>query len=396
MGVYKLENGKWRLQVRRRTAQIDEVFDTEEAAQARLEQVNTIAKAASGADSSLRQLWEKYRLSSDFRDKKSKTQSTEAGRIIPVLDALGDYSLRTLEENIHLIYDYKDSRLRHVSTRTRRVLSKTSVRLEMAALSAVVAFAKERRMIRENFMSHISRPVGEKRKRRVPLKEQGGLQLAARAFGSPTEVPARFALLMRYLGCRPGELKELKNDDVNLQQRELLFRDTKNHTDRRVHLIEQAAGMLAAQRQYHQEHTPASPFLFTTWGKDKSWKPYNYSTGVKTLRREKVVEHDYHAHAMRREYISRAIEAGLEYSTIRKQTGHKSTQAIEIYDEGLSTSEDQRAIQDAHAAILKREHLLGTLEALGLQHGDLEKVMAALEKRPAQSEWIEPFPPSDA
>jgi len=392
VGIHRLDSGKWRLQVRRKSLNVDEVFDTKDEASARLEQLEAVTKVKNGADATLRQIWEIYKLSSEFSEKKAKTQSTELGRIVPVLKELGGYSLRTLQENTGLIYAYRDTRLRTKSTRTKRVLSKTSVRLEMAALSAVVAFAKERQMIPANFVSYISRPAPEKRRRRVPLKEQGGLQLAAHAHGAPTEVPARFALLMRFLGCRPGELKELRKDDVNLRQQDLLFRDTKNGTDRRVHAVDQARGLLAAQMRYHQENTPDSPFLFTTWGKDKTWKPYNYANGVNILRQHKVVKADYHAHAMRREYISRAIEAGLEYATIRKQTGHKSTQAIEIYDEGLSTSEDQRAIHEAHAAVLKREQLLGAIEAIGVKPEDLDKVMAALEKRAPDSEWIVPFP----
>lgn len=186
--------------------------------------------------------------------------------------------------------------------------------------------------------------------------------MAAHEPGSPLVMPARFVLLLRLLGCWPGELAGLLVTDIHLDQRELLFRDTKNGTDRRVHTTDQVAGLIAAQRDDTPEY---APYLFSTWGRKGEWRPYNYSYAVKKLRASCLVGQDFHAHAMRREFISRAIEAGLTYSTIRKQTGHKSTQAIEIYDEALSTAPEIRAALDKLEVTVRREQLDGAFEALG-------------------------------
>ena len=103
-----------------------------------------------------------------------------------------------------------------------------------------------------------------------------------------------------------------------------------------------------------------------------------YANGVKLLRRLGVVLPDYHAHAGRREFVSRAIEGNVPHMTIKKQTGHKSTQALEIYDRGLSTAPTIRAELDRLAADVKDEGLLGALRALGLTP-EQERKLAAMQ-----------------
>lgn len=333
----------------------------------------------------LDEIWEMYAESYDFAQKAKNTQTTERCRIQPVLEKLGQYSLKNLAENTNVIYDYIDDRTRVISRRTKKKLSSTSIRLEIAALSALVAFAKKRRLTHSNFIRHIDRPTTKKRKRRVPQAEQGKLQLAAHAHGTVTAEPARFALLLRLMGCRPGELAELRITDVNLKKREALFRDTKNGTDRLAHIVPQAIGLLDAQMQSTDND---APYVFSSKCRNKSWRPYNYSYGIKLLRNAGIVDHDFHAHASRREYISRAIEAGIPLSTIRKMTGHKSTQALEIYDEGLSTAPEIRAVLDKHAATVKDEQLIGALEALGLKGDHLEEVAAMIERRKPRTDCV--------
>ncbi|MTD33409.1 tyrosine-type recombinase/integrase [Paludibacterium denitrificans] len=172
-------------------------------------------------------------------------------------------------------------------------------------------------------------------------------------------------------GCRPGELKELRKEDLRLEKRELTFRDTKNGTYRNVHITSDAAQMLYLQLV----DTPDdSAFVFCTRARTGAWVPYNYSYGVKLLRKESVVAPDFRMHAGRREFISRAIESNVPYATIRKQTGHKSTQALEIYDEGLSTAPEIRAELDRLADKVQQESLVGAFEALCTTDEQRQKV----------------------
>lgn len=390
MGVTRLPSGKFRVQVRRKgLPPVDQTFNTVAQANAAMAAAMQRTQPSSSGDITLNEVWTLYADSFEFAKKAPNTRATERCRIQPVLAALGQYSCQNLELNTDAIYDYIDRRVRAKSARTKRTLSPTSVRLEIAALSALVAFAKKRRLTRSNFVRTIERPASQKRKRRVPPTEQGKLQIAAHTHFTETTEPARFALLLRLLGCRPGELAGLLKADVDLKRTQLVFRDTKNRTDRCVHVTTQAVGLLQAQIDATEDD---APFAFPSQTRKKEWRPYNYSYAIQRLKNAKIVAPDFHAHASRREYISRAIEAGLPYATIRKQTGHKSTQALEIYDEGLSTAPEIRAVLDKHEATVKTEQLVGAFEALGFSGEELERMTAMLEKRKPVSEWVVPFP----
>lgn len=380
MSVMRLASGRWRVQIRRKHLKLDELHDSEEAARA-AEAEALAANPVPGRGLTLRVLWSRYEGSMQFDKKAANTQKTERGRIQPVLAVLGDYTLADLEADPQPIYDYMDKRARHISPRTKRRISDDSIRLEVATLSALVKFAKQRKLVRENFVSHISRPGGEKRKRRVSPVEQGKLKLHTTNSDPAVAQASRYLLLIRHLGCRPTELAELLVADTDLNAREVLFRDTKNGTDRRVHATPEAVGLLEWQLQAIEEDCP---YVFPTWsGYKRKWVPYNYTYGVKLLRELGVIAEDMHAHAGRREFVSRAIEAGVPLLTIKKATGHKSTQALEIYDEGLSVAPGIRAQLDALAEVVKDENLVGELKAAGISP---EKLVAFLERTGA-SGW---------
>ncbi len=383
MSVIKLSNGRWRLQIRRKTLKVDELYDTEEAA--REAEAAALGTHVESGRITLRQLWQRYIDSALFEEKSEQTQRTESTRIKPVLAVLGDCTPQQLADDPGPIYDFIESRRKVVSERTHKKLSNTSRRLEIAALSSLIEYAKQRRIVRENFVSHISRPAGKRRKRRMAPDEQGKLAVYCRNGDPKVAQAARFMLLLRHLGCRPGELAPTLLKNVRLEAKEMLFPDTKNGLDRIAHVTHDAAALLHLQLQV----VPAgSPYLFSTWSPSKNaWVPYNYSYGVTLLRELGVIAQDLHAHAGRREFVSRSIESGLPLLTIKQQTGHKSTQALEEYDEALSTSPEIRAALDAVAEKVKQENLMGAFEALGLTDEQREKLL----RMTGQDGWVAPF-----
>lgn len=384
MSVVKLASGRWRLQIRRKTLKVDELHDTEEAATA-AEAEYLGAHRETGQGFTLSQLWSRYVDSEMFESKAEHTQRTERLRIQPVLAALGDCTATELEADPGPIYDYIEARRKVISERTGKKLSGTSRRLELAALSSVIAYAKQRRIVRENFVSSISRPATVKRKKRVTPIEQGKLAAFARNGDPFVAQAARFLLLIRHLGCRPGELVSLRVDDVQLDRSELLFRDTKNRQDRRVHVTSDAAQLLHLQLPDVPEKCPR---VFFTWSyKKRDWVPYNYSSGVERLRELDVIDEDTHAHAGRREFVSSAVEHGTPLLTIKKQTGHKSVQALEIYDEGLSTAPGVRSELDRLAAAVRDENFISNWDAAGITPEQREKLLASIGK----STWVDPF-----
>jgi len=386
MSIMQLPNGKFRVQLRRKGfPKFDKVFLTRGEAEAAEASVKGEQKAVEApAELTLADCWARYSQSQSFLQKAAKTRSTETGRIQPVLAVLGDYSILNLQNAPALIYDYIDRRSSTISAKTKKKLSSTSVRLEIAALSAVIAFAKQRKIIPANFIRQIERPAQAKRKRRVDGVEVAGLRSVGLSSDMRAAEAARFALLLRYIGCRPGELAKLRREDVSLSKSELTFRNTKyQQKDRLIHLTKTAIDLLDTQIRFCKEHSIQSHYVFSTRKKTSSAdKPdyalYNYESAIKLLRRTGVVEKSFHAHAMRREFISKAIETGLPYATIRKQTGHHSTQAIEIYDEGLSTAPEIREALDRHEQAISADELAGMMRRMGATSEQIRAIEAAM------------------
>ena len=178
MSISQLPNGKWRLQIRRKYLDHDQVFESKKEAQ--LVETELLKKPKPGKGDTITTLWLRYQESNDFAQKSEQTQITERNRIKHVLAAMGGVPIQELEGNPARIYDYIDARKKQRTIRTNRPVGNGSIRLEIAALSAVVEFAKKRRIVRENFVSGISRPTVKPRTRRIESTEQGGLNLACR------------------------------------------------------------------------------------------------------------------------------------------------------------------------------------------------------------------------
>ncbi len=387
MSIMQLPSGNFRVQLRRKGfPKFDKVFPTREEAEAAEAAVTGEQKAIEApTEITLAECWDRYSQSQAFLQKAAKTRSTEAGRIKPVLAILGSYSIFNLQNAPALIYEYIDKRSIIISSKTKKKMSSTSVRLEIAALSSVIAFAKQRKIIPANFIRQIERPAQAKRKRRVDGVEVAGLRSVALSSNERNAEAARFTLLLRYIGCRPGELASVRREDVSLPKSELVFRNTKYQSkDRLIHLTKTAIDLLDTQIRFYKEAGIKSPYVFSTRTKTSTtdnpeYVFYNYESGVKLLRKMGVIEKSFHAHAMRREFISKAIETGLPYATIRKQTGHHSTQAIEIYDEGLSTAPEIREALDRHEKSISADELAGMMRRMGAAPEQIRAILAAMK-----------------
>ncbi|RZU02156.1 tyrosine-type recombinase/integrase [Rivibacter subsaxonicus] len=393
MPVFQLPSGSWRVQIRRKgLPHFDKVFETEnEARMVEAEQLSLPAQGFQPAEITLRDLWEKYAASSDFRTKALTTQTTESGRIKPVLRHLGDYALKHLENAPGLIYEFIDLRERAVSHRTGKPLSSTSRRLEIAALSSVVIWAKKRRYVKENFVRTISRPGQAKRTRRVPPIEIAKIQAGMHHEDPVVRQASRFMYLMRWVGCRAGELSRLMWSNVNWPSGDAMFTNTKYKAEnRRVHLTPSVLEVLRTQQDYSLEFFPGSPYVFTSLARaldaPEPFRPFNYSGAVKTLLAFDIVAAGFHTHAMRREFISRAIEEGMTYARIGKQTGQRSIASVQIYDQGDVLAKTQRAAIDEHTtSVITSDVFLGFAQILGMTPSQLRAAQSGqpVSKEPA-------------
>jgi integrase len=382
--AHQLSNGSWRVLIRRKGhPTIDRSFARQDEAEAferqQLELIDAGTKLWT-ATMTLSEAIAQYKASTRFSQKTQRTQTTESSRLKAVEAALGAYSLERLEDG-QRIAAFRDARAKRILPKEQRIASPDSVRLELAALSSVLNWAVECRIILRNPLIGMHRPVGQPRKRRVFPDEEAGLWTAANNPAESDEVreAARFALIQREMGCRPGELVALLRDDVDFESRAARFRDTKyRREDRDVHLTEKAVQALAAQAVHAEVSTPASPFFFSTRSRYGGvWVPANYRKYVQLLRDKGVVRKDFHAHAVRREYVSSAFENGLSHADVMRMTGHRSYAAVQIYNRSVNLHPEVRKRLDGEAK-KRNSYLVKTFaEQVGLTESELKEFLVA-------------------
>lgn len=373
MGIQQLPTGKFRVQDRRAGyAKYDKSFDTREAAEAAWAARLRLKEKATAADTTVREAWELYLESSDFDELAKNSQDAYKQKIQPALKELGDYSLAVLEDNTELVR-------RHFDKRRKTGGANETIRLEIASLSAVVKFAVARELIAQNFVAKVKRPKPTQRNRRVQPVEKAGLHMETLK-GEATAQHARFNLLLGCLGCRPGELGAARKEDIDFAKNDLLIGPGKNGEARRVHLTDDAKTLLRSQLQHS---LPDSPYIFNSRRKDGTPAPYRYNNGLRTLRRNNVVEATYHPHAMRREFISNAIENNVELPMLMKHTGHKSLQAIDIYNKALSTAAPARRLFDKLGEKQKKAILIETAKLAGATREQLKQMFGEDALEPA-------------
>lgn len=379
MAITQLASGKWRVQIRRKELKLDRVFDTKkEAIQAEAEALGKVKPRENAK--TLANVWERYQQGLEFNSKKPSTQQTERVRSGPLLRELGKLEMKQLTASKAAISEYLAKRSKEKSTRTGKVPSGTSLRLELALFSTLCKFAEDMGISSGNPAREIRRkPKSQKRKRRVGEDEISSLEicLSDNRFWQVHE-HCRFMMLLYHVGCRPGELASAKWKNVDLPDRTIAFEDTKNGETRKAHLVESACLLIRDQIRHVQKKTEGlSCFLFSTLSKKtKEWKEFNYIQSVKTLKKYEIVKEDFHAHAMRREFVSRLIENETPLLSIKKQTGHKTVSAVEIYDEGLATSQQLRQSLDKEAERTQELTMRAHLKSLGLSREQIEQVVA--------------------
>lgn len=415
----KLPNGTYRVQIRvSGFPTIDRTFNSLKAAETfEREQREQIRLGPTPLTQDLRfdAAVELYQRSGQFRKKKPTTQKTERSRIQRAVEALGAYSLENLADGqrIRLFVDtLHDGQLRILERKpngrlgvkrgARRrdgdpdgTLRNESIRLEIAAISSVMNWAVAMGILVSNPIKHMPRPSDLPRRRRLHRDEELAIfTLAIREDVAGTQMgeDVRFIALLRELGCRPGELAELRREDIDLQGRALRFRDTKNGTDRTVPIVEAVADLLSPQLVHAELQAPSSPFLFTSFGRDGTARRFYYRTSVDRLRKEGVVEPDFFAAACRREHASAAFEHGLHHEDIRKQTGHKSIKALEIYNVSDALHPDARRRLESEARRRAMERFEDMAAALQVSVTELQAFVTrkAQEQRATEEQRVAP------
>jgi integrase len=191
----------------------------------------------------------------------------------------------------------------------------------------------------------LRRSVGVKTALRVPRPMSD--EQVERFFAGLGRLRDRAAfLLMLQGGLRPGEILNLKLEDVQYGRRRVVVRHredhpkgarTKSRTERVVDLHEpEALAALSAYVATERPREAQSPFVFLVGGNGKRRpEPLSYGALVRlfarTCERAGIREPWVTPHALRHTHATRMWEGGMRELALQKRLGHASPDATKVY-----------------------------------------------------------------
>lgn len=309
----------FQLRLRRQGARVQFItFDTrEEAEQARLKieselSVSIIRDYASAAQTTLRDIMVRYR---DEVVPGHKGADVESNRINRMLrsESFVDKKLAALcTEDLQ---DFITDRLTEVAPAT--------VDRDLDVLSQVIRYSADVWKIAavESPFIGLRRPkYFNERDLRLTPSEESSLLEAAQADENPYVEPA--IILALETAARRGELLSIRKDDVFLDARYVLLRETKNGRPRKVPLTSRALGVVAALMADCVSDDERLLKISANALKIAFFRRVVPASGIK----------DLHFHDLRHEAISRLAESG-QFQLIELQaiSGHRDTRMLLRY-----------------------------------------------------------------
>lgn len=208
-----------------------------------------------------------------------------------------------------------------------------------ANLSSVFEFGKERFNLKNNPCSQIkSKPEGKGRKRYLTIEELQRLLAAAKQ--SRWEKFYLLILLAITCGARRGELSKLRWSDIDWDTSQIIFRDTKNGSNKRLPLTEGVMVELKKFREIGNGLVFANPRNPSRLYDFRSvWNIALQQSNIKIIDDdgEKVV-----FHTIRHSFCSSMGNSGVALHEIAALAGHKSIQTTMRY-----THSDQTRLANA-------------------------------------------------
>jgi integrase len=329
MGIKKLPSGSWRVQIRRNDLRVDETFPTE--AQAR----DALAKYTNGkprgkAEMLLQDACVLYFQSLDYMGKRERTKDTEASRMKRILRALGSYGLKAITPDT--VEGYIKGRLVD-----KPKPSSDAIRLEVAALSAVMKFCRKKALIPTNPCIGISRPAAAVVPKRLKREDEGALISLLSHSNYRFRFAARLCLLIRETGARPGEWARASFDDIDFEKGVITFRETKyKGMPRSVPMTVAAERLLADQLEdvfvTNFERFAGADLVFPAVGNDGELRVMHYTGALRDMKKKGLLKKRVRAHTGRHEYISTLLEStDLDDSRIMSLVGHHNPSSMEVY-----------------------------------------------------------------
>jgi len=213
------------------------------------------------------------------------------------------------------------------TTGKRGVSPQTTNRFK-ANLSSVFEFGKSQYHLKTNPCRYIkSKPEGKGRKRYLSSQEQQQLLKAAR--NSKWDKFYLLVLMAITTGARRGELEKLRWNDIDWDNATASCKDTKNGTDKILHLIQSTLEELKNLREvgngliFSNPRQKASVYDFR-----HEWNFALEEAGIALIndKGEKLV-----FHSLRHTFCSTLANTGAELHEIASLAGHKSIQTTMRY-----------------------------------------------------------------
>lgn len=235
---------------------------------------------------------------------------------------MGSYILT----NVHpsLLSEMRDKLKSQVPPRRKKPRSASTVIHYMVALSNAFNFAvKEWGWMRENPMLKVAKPKLNNQRERV-LSDKELKALLKAAAGSPNSYIHLIVLLAITSGARFGEIINLTWNDVDIKNRRLFLRKTKNGDQRTVPLIEETRAIIVAMSKVRRIDTT---LLFPREdGKApqeirKAWLNVLDEAGIKNFR----------FHDLRHTCATYLAENGATLIEIASILGHRTLQMVKRY-----------------------------------------------------------------
>lgn len=220
-------------------------------------------------------------------------------------------------------------------------------RTNASMVQAAFQWAVNQRRIGRNPFKSVHYPEGE---RRPEMTDDVFRRLAAAA----NKAFERFMWMLRYTGCREGELCRAVWADVSLDRGIWVVdkHKTRKHTKKSKWkaLVPQAVDLLRSL-QAVQPHEPADRVLLNNRG--RPWTPGTVQTYARRLKARFGVPEDVTMHSIRHQWATTAIVNGAPPALVAEQLGHANSRTVEKYY--LHLAGQPEAVRAAAKLALPRE-----------------------------------------
>ncbi len=193
-----------------------------------------------------------------------------------------------------------------------------------ATCSRPFSYALEVGLIEANPFQSLRMPTGAEGRDWEPWEYQAVLRHA------PAHV-RRFLVFIRYSGMRPGEIRNLEWDHVDLIERQLILKNHKTfRITKRARHVPINAVMLSLLTWLKARRPAGTKFVFlNAWG--RQWTCRNLVDRLDAIRNRAGVGKDVKMHGGRHTFATGAVVNGVDPATLAELLGHSNIATTQRY-----------------------------------------------------------------